>query len=176
MAKTKERIYNIPLRKEVGKVAEWDRASKAVKATRKFLIRHMKSEDVKLGRHLNMELHSGGRKHPPHHVKVNTYEEDGKIFAELVGAPEEKKIEVKEEKKHPVKVSEEAKKIEEKEIAKDKEKKEVLEHPVETKKSRAKMAAPHKDKEADVKQAMEERVTKQEKPKHEKAKVKHEHK
>ena len=172
MAKTKERVYNIPLRKEVQKVAEWERTSKAVKATRKFLIRHMKNDDVKLGRHLNMELHSGGRKHPPHHVKVNTYEEDGKVFAELVGAPVEK---VKEEKvKEPkVKISEEAKKVEAKIEKQAEEKKEVLEQPT-AKKGRKTKETKFEDKESAMKKAMEERITHSEKPKHDKAKT-HEH-
>ena len=174
MAKTKERTYNIPLRKDTQKVAEWERASKAVKATRKFLVKHMKNEEVKLGKHLNMELHSRGRKHPPHHVKVNVYEEDGKVRAELFGAPEEKveapKEEVKkvEEKKEEVKVTEEAKKVEEKKTEEAKEKKEVLEKPVEKKEVKASKVA--KDKEADVKQALEDRTTKTEKPKHERKK------
>ncbi len=172
MAKTKERVYNIPLRREIQKVAEWDRASKAVKATRKFLVRHMKNEDVKLGNYLNMKLHSGGRKHPPHHVKVNTYEEDGKVFAELVGAPVEK---VKEEKvKEPkVKISEEAKKVEAKMEKQAEEKKEVLEQPV-VKKGRKTKENIFEDKESSVKKAMQERVTHAEQPKHDKAKM-HEH-
>ncbi|MDP4012505.1 MAG: hypothetical protein Q8R00_02770 [Candidatus Nanoarchaeia archaeon] len=169
MVKTKERTYNIPLRSEVRKVAEWDRASKAVKAARKFLVKNMKNEDVKLGRHLNMELHSGGRKHPPHHVKVEVYEEEGVVHAELVGAPVEKQPEVKETKDHKVKSTEEAKKITKKEAAKEEEKKEVLEKPVDHAKE-VKGTKLHKDKEAEIKQAMEVRTTKTEKPKHEKKK------
>src|SRR3989344_4602489 len=174
MAKTKERVYNIPLRKEIQKVAEWDRASKAVKATRKFLIRHMKSDDVKLGQHLNMELHAGGRKHPPHHVKVNTYEEGGKVYAELVGAPVER---IKEEKvKEPeVKISKDAQKAEAKIEKQEKEKKEILEHPT-AKKTKKGKETTFEDKESAVKKAMEERVTKSETPKNERFKGKHEHK
>lgn len=174
MAKTKERVYNIPLRREVQKVAEWERTSKAVKATRKFLVRHMKNEEVKLGTHLNMELHSGGRKHPPHHIKVNVYEEDGKVYAELFGAPVEK---VKEEKlKEPkVKVSEEAKKVEDKMQKQASEKKEVLEQPT-VKKGRKTKENKFEDKEAAVKEAMKERITHTETPKHERFKGKHEHK
>src|SRR5574342_57234 len=160
MAKTKERVYNIPLRKEIEKVAEWDRASKAVKATRKFLIRHMKSDDVKLGRHLNLELHAGGRKHPPHHVKVNTYEEGGKVYAELVGAPVEK-IEEKKVKEPEVKISKDAQKAE--------EKIEILEHPT-AKKTKKGKETTFEDKQSAVKKAMEERVTKSETPKNERFK------
>lgn len=174
MAKTKERVYNIPLRKEIEKVSEWDRASKAVKATRKFLVRHMKSEDVKLGQHLNMELHAGGRKHPPHHVKVNTYEEGGKVYAELFGAPVEK-IEEKKVKVPEVKISKDAKKAEEKIEKQDKEKKEILEHE-NIKNARKTKEAKFEDKESAVKKAMEERITKSETPKHERFKGKHEHK
>ena len=174
MAKTKERVYNIPLRKEIQKVAEWDRASKAVKATRKFLIRHMKSDDVKLGRHLNMELHAGGRKHPPHHVKVNTYEEGGKVYAELVGAPVEK-FEENKLKEPKVEISKDAKKAEEKIEKQDKEKKEILKHET-VKNPRKTKEAKFEDKESSMKKAMEERITKSETPKNERFKGKHEHK
>lgn len=167
MVRTKERTYNIPLRREVQKVAEWDRTSKAVKATRKFLVRHMKveeSNDVKLGQYLNKELHSRGRKHPPHHVKVNVYEEEGKVFAELVGAPE-KKVETPKEEAKP-KVTVDAKKADEKKAEEAKVKKEILEKPV-AKEKEVKASKVPKDKEADVKMALEDRATRDEKPKNE---------
>ncbi len=101
MAKTEskklERTYNIPLRKEYRKVANWKQTKKAVKATKEFLARHMKSNDIRLGKHLNEKLWQHGIKNPPHHVKVTTIKDDkGVVRAELFGHKIEKK---KEEKK-----------------------------------------------------------------------------
>jgi len=96
---TLERIYTIPLRKEWLKVQRYKRAKKAVKGVLLFLERHMKSEDVRLGRFLNLELWKHGIRNPPSRVKVTVSKDDkGIVRAELFGAPVEKK-EVKLEKK-----------------------------------------------------------------------------
>ena len=94
-SKTK-RTYVIPLRKEIQKVPNYKRTSKAVKAVRAFAMKHMKSENVKIGKYLNLELHSRGRKNPPHKVNVDMVKEEDVVKVELVGAPVEEK---KEEKK-----------------------------------------------------------------------------
>ncbi len=95
-----ERTYNIPLRKEWLKVAKYRRAKKAVRAVREFLFKHMKAEDVKVGKYLNLELWKRGIKNPPHHIKVNATKDDkGLVKAELVGAPVEKVPEKKEKPK-----------------------------------------------------------------------------
>ena len=95
-AKTLERVYNVPLRKEYRKGPRWKRTKKAVRALREFLTKHMRSENVKLGKELNEELWKHGIRNPPHHVKVTaTKDEKGVVKAELFGV--EKKT--KEEKK-----------------------------------------------------------------------------
>lgn len=94
-----ERIYNIPLRKEFLKVAKYKRAKKAVRAVKEFLVHHMKSEDVKLGKYLNLKIWERGIKNPPHHVKVKvTKTEEGTVMAELVDLPAQK-VDKKKEKK-----------------------------------------------------------------------------
>lgn len=106
-----ERTYNVPLRKEYIKVPKYKRAKKAVIGLKKFLKRHMKAEDfkkIRIGKYANLEIWKHGIKNPPHHIKINVKKYDnGMIYAELVGAPEErkeiKKPEVKEEKKEEVK-------------------------------------------------------------------------
>jgi large subunit ribosomal protein L31e len=106
--KTLERTYNIPLRKEYLKVPRWKRTKKAVSAVKQFLQKHMKAEEVKLGKHLNEKLWKHGIKNPPHHIKIITIK-DGKgiVKAELFGH----KIETeKKEKKKPSKLQEMAKK------------------------------------------------------------------
>ncbi|MBM3199848.1 hypothetical protein FJZ53_02835 [Candidatus Woesearchaeota archaeon] len=96
-----DRTYNIPLRKEWQKVPIHSRTPKAVRAVRAFMQRHMKSEDVRLGKYLNEELWKSGNRRPPHHVSVTAEVVDDKegkyVKVELVGAPEEEKP--KEEKK-----------------------------------------------------------------------------
>ncbi|MEK6904291.1 MAG: hypothetical protein AABW87_01735 [Nanoarchaeota archaeon] len=161
-----ERIYTIPLRKESQKAPIYKRTMKAVKATREFLQKHMKNPIVKIGRYLNMELNSRGRKNPPHKVKVKVWTEKVKIKdkeieivkAELFGAPEERleQKEVKETKEEPKAeekkesqeaLKEEIKKAEEKPLEKKESKKPKAprieeKKPFDTK--RTTRAAPHK--------------------------------
>ena len=83
---TVERTYNIPLRKEFQKAPKYKRAKKAVTAVREYLQKHMKTQDVRLGVNLNMEVWKDGIKNPPHHIKVNaTKNDDGVCKAELFG-------------------------------------------------------------------------------------------
>jgi len=87
-----ERIYNIPLRKKYMLVPLWRRTDRAVSAVREFIAKNMKSSNVLLGKYLNMELWKHGMRNPPHHIKVICKkDEEGKVMAELVGAPEEGK-------------------------------------------------------------------------------------
>ncbi len=126
-----EQIFNIPLRKEFQKVPTWNKAKKAVKATRQFLIKHMKVENVLLGKHLHEQLMQHGRQNPPHHVKVRVWKDGEKVKADLIDAPrEEVKTETKEKgKKATEKITEVVKpKTEEHDIAEAKEKKDILQH------------------------------------------------
>jgi large subunit ribosomal protein L31e len=95
-----ERIYNIPVRKEFLRAPKHKRANRAVSAVRMFLQRHMKSDDVRLGSHINLAIWERGRKQPPHHVKVTAIKGDDNIVrAELFGVPVQ---EAKKEKKSKV--------------------------------------------------------------------------
>jgi large subunit ribosomal protein L31e len=81
-----ERVYNIPLRKEWLKVSPIKRSKKATTAVKEFLTRHMKSNNVKLGKHLNENIWARGIKKPPHHIKVTAIKDDeGIVRAELHG-------------------------------------------------------------------------------------------
>ncbi len=87
-----ERVYNVPLRKGYMKAPMYRRTKKAVNTLRTFVARNMKvsEDDVKLGKYVNLELWKHGIKNPPHHIKVNVKKDDeGDVFAELVGAPVE---------------------------------------------------------------------------------------
>ncbi len=133
-AKTTERTYNVPLRKEFRKVPRWRKTKKAVTALREFLARHMKSDNIKLGKDVNEELWKQGIRNPPDHIKVNVAKNDkGEVSVSLFGAKkapakEEKKAEVKKEAKSPAKKpetktekKEETKKAEEKKAPAKKE-------------------------------------------------------
>lgn len=130
-----EKIFTIPLRKEFHKVPTWSKAKKAVKATRAFLIKHTKAENVLLGKYLHEKLMEHGRQNPPHHVTVRVWKDGEKTKAELVDAPrEEKKVEektpaVKGAKPEEKKITEAAvPKAEVQKEKEDEEKKNVLEH------------------------------------------------
>jgi len=125
-----EREYVIPLRKEFQKAPKYKRAKKTIKALKEFLAKHMKSDNIKIGKYLNLKIWEHGIKNPPHKVKVKTEKyDDGLVKAELVGAPvekpkKEKKKQVKKEEKKEVAPKEEEKKQPEKKEEKIKENKE----------------------------------------------------
>ncbi len=126
-----ERVYNIPLRREYLNVPPHRRAKRCIAAIRKFLGRHLHSEDVRIGRFLNEYIWHRGMKFPPHHVKVEAVrEDDGRVFAELVGAP--KAEAVKEEK-----AKKEAKKEEKPEVKEEKK----VEHKAEKKEEKPRAEA-----------------------------------
>ncbi len=108
-----ERVYIIPLRRETLKVPPFKKANKAIKAVREFISRHMKSDNIIIGKYLNLKIWDHGAKNPPHHVKVNAVKDDkGKVFVELVDAPKE--VPKVEEKKKPIVKEEKEIKAEEK--------------------------------------------------------------
>lgn len=115
-----ERVYNVPLRKEFLKVPKYKRSKKAITALKQFLVRHMKSDKIKIGKYSNLKIWENGIKNPPHHIKVVVKkDEEGNVFAELEGAPVEKPAEPVKKKEAPKKKGEEIidtefKKLEEK--------------------------------------------------------------
>ncbi|MBI2107366.1 60S ribosomal protein L31 [Candidatus Woesearchaeota archaeon] len=128
-----ERIYNIPLRREFMKAASYRKTKRSVSAVREFLQKHMKCEEVKIGKYLNLELWKHGRKNPPPKIQVKAIKDKIKIKdkeieivkAELVNAPIEFQKETKKEK---VKVEETKKdklEVEKKEVLMHEDKKET---------------------------------------------------
>jgi len=145
-----ERVYNIPLRRETLKVPRYKKANKAVKAVREFISKHMKSNDVVIGKYLNLRIWKHGLKNPPHHVEVNALKDNkGKVFVELVDAPKEQpkveeKKEAKKEAKEPEKPEEKIeKKLEEAKEEKSEESKKIEKEEIkELKKERPMQHAP----------------------------------
>lgn len=92
---TLERTYTIPLHGETLKTVNWKRTKKAMKATREFLIKHMKSEDVRLGASVNHFIWKHGLQNPPHRIKVTAVKTDDNVVrVELFGykAPAKKEM------------------------------------------------------------------------------------
>ncbi len=109
MAKAKEQLINVPLRKEWLKVPRTRRAKKAVHALRDFIARRtrVEAEQVKIGPYVNELIWQRGIQKPPHHVLVKVIKEEIEnktyVFVEDPKHIEQflktfKKEEVKEEK------------------------------------------------------------------------------
>src|SRR3990167_2192180 len=132
-----ERLYTIPLRKEFSKAPNYKRTSRAITAIRDFIKRHMKNENVKIGKHLNLEMWKHGRKNPPARIKVKAVlekikEKDHEIEFVIVELPHVKIELPKKEKKKKEKPKEEVieTKAEEHKSEEEQEKKEVLQHEI----------------------------------------------
>ena len=84
--KMQEHIYIIPLR-EARRMPRWKRANGAIKDIRKYLAKHMKTDDVKLDQGINEQVWNRGSTKPPSKIRVRVMKmEDGQVQAEL--APE----------------------------------------------------------------------------------------
>jgi len=110
MTNSIERVYNIRVTQAIKKAPRWRRAKKAVSLVKEFLKRHMKTEEVKLGKELNEYIWKNGGKNPPTYYRVKVIKKDNIAHANLLGAKinavedieekkeKEKTNEVKEEK------------------------------------------------------------------------------
>jgi large subunit ribosomal protein L31e len=79
----KEQIYVIPLR-DVVKAPRWKRSSRAIKDIRKYLEKHMKSDDVRLDANINEKVWKRGSQKPPRSIRIRAMKfEDGQVQAEL---------------------------------------------------------------------------------------------
>jgi len=79
----KEQIYIIPLR-DVKKAARYKRANRAIKDIRAYLVKHMKSGDVKIDKSINEKVWEHGGQKPPRKIRVRAMKfEDGQVQAEL---------------------------------------------------------------------------------------------
>jgi large subunit ribosomal protein L31e len=94
-----ERTYIVNLRREIIKVPRHKKSKKAITTLKQFLKRHMKSEDINLGKYLNEHIWQNGPKNPPTKVEIRVTKENEKVFAELSSAPIEEPKEGKKERK-----------------------------------------------------------------------------
>ena len=113
-----ERIYTINLRKATLKAPRWEKSKRSVAFVREFLKRHMKGDEIRIGKSITEEIWKSGNQNPPAKIRIHAVdreEEDKKIIiAELLGVafPEEKEKKKKEKKKEKEEKKEE--KVEEK--------------------------------------------------------------
>ncbi len=78
-----ERIYIIPLR-DTRRAPKWKRSNAAIKDIRKYLARHMKSDEIKLDRSINEKVWERGSEKPPSKIRIRAMKmEDGQVQAEL---------------------------------------------------------------------------------------------
>ncbi len=139
-----EKIFTIPLRKAF-RSERTTRAKKAMSLIKDFLERHMKAEEIKIGKSINDSVWSRGIQKPPRRVRIHATKEGDVVFAELLGveikkptAEDVKKREEKEEKKEE-KIKEERKERKKKTLEEEiKEEKEKAEHGREEKKEEPK--------------------------------------
>jgi len=116
------RTYTIPLRRDFLKTPKWRRSKRAIYTIRNFLVRHTKTENIKVGRWLNEEVWKHGGKNPPSKIKVDAKKEKEFVSVELAElSPRAKRIMEAESKKE--KDSKEEKK-KEKQLEEEKPKKE----------------------------------------------------
>lgn len=124
-----ERVYNVPLRKKYQRAPRWKKTNRAISALKEFVKKHMKSDNIKIGKHINKDMWKNGIRNPPHHVKVNcAKDEDGLVIVEMVGAPKDKP---KEPKKKEKKEEETEIKVKDALGGEDAEKKDIKEEKVE---------------------------------------------
>lgn len=106
-----EKIFTIPLRKAFEAQRTY-RAKKAIAIVREFLERHMKSENIKIGKSINENIWKRGIQKPPRKIRIHAIKEDDVIYAEILGV--DIKPPAKEEiKKKEGKILEKIKKIRE---------------------------------------------------------------
>jgi len=81
--KLQEHIYIIPLR-DSRRAPRWKRSNTAIKDIRKYLAKHMKSEDVKIDKSINEKVWDRGSTKPPSKIRIRAMKmEDGQVQAEL---------------------------------------------------------------------------------------------
>jgi large subunit ribosomal protein L31e len=79
------RTYTIPLRKSFVQAPPMRKTPRAIRAIKLYLLKHCKTEEVKLGARLNAAIWARGLTNPPCKVTVNVTIEDGVAKAELGG-------------------------------------------------------------------------------------------
>lgn len=122
-----KRTYTVPLRRGFRNTERHQRTKKAVSVLRRFMQRHMKADDIKIGERLNRELWKDGIKKPPAKITVVTEKTDETVYVELEGdlLPSEIKAQQEEAEKQADKKADKAAKKEAESKKQDAAKKEA---------------------------------------------------
>ena len=107
------RTYTINLRHALRECPDYKKTKKAIAVVKRFLLRHMKSDDVKnikIGDNLNKFLWQNGIQNPPRRFTVSVLKENDMVYADLEGHdPAHMKSLTKEAKEHAKKETEKKK-------------------------------------------------------------------
>ena len=97
-----EKIFTIPLREAYDK-PRTKRAKIATNIVKDFLIKHMKSKNIKLGKSINENIWKRGIQKPPRRIRIHAVKEEDIVYSELLGVdiktPSKEEVKKKEEKK-----------------------------------------------------------------------------
>jgi len=97
-----EKIFTIPLRDAYDK-PRTKRAKIATNIVKDFLIKHMKSEKIKIGKSINESIWKRGIQKPPRRIRIHAVKEEDIVYSELLGVdiktPSKEEVKKKEEKK-----------------------------------------------------------------------------
>ncbi|MEM5778401.1 MAG: 50S ribosomal protein L31e [Candidatus Aenigmatarchaeota archaeon] len=104
-----EKVFNIPLREAFEK-PRTKRAKITLKIVKDFLIKHMKTKNIKIGKSINENIWGKGIQKPPRKIRIHAIKENDVAYAELLG------VEIKTPSKEEIKKKEERKKEKEKKI------------------------------------------------------------
>jgi large subunit ribosomal protein L31e len=107
-----EKVFNIPLREAYVRQRN-RRASNAIKIINDYLEKHMKTEDINIGKSINEIVWKQGIENPPRKVRIHVIKEDGVVYSELLG------IEIKTPSAEETKKKKEKKEGKEKKIKED---------------------------------------------------------
>lgn len=88
----KQTEHVIPLRREFVKTSRHKRAPRAIRTIKEYVMKHAKTSEVRLGKHLNEAIWGKGIKNPPGKVSVTLVQEDDYVSAELSGKTFEKTV------------------------------------------------------------------------------------
>jgi large subunit ribosomal protein L31e len=94
-----EKIFIVPLRKGTQKAPKYKRSKKAINTLREYLVKHMKTEEIRIGKSINLKIWEHGIKNPPHKLKITVATDDkGVVTAELFGIKDEQRTLSKDDK------------------------------------------------------------------------------
>ena len=71
-----ERIFTINLRKATLEARRWEKSKKTVAIIRNYLKRHMKADEIKIGKSITEKIWSGGNQNPPNKIRIIAVESE----------------------------------------------------------------------------------------------------